>query len=134
MVYHKGPSNHREASHMKMRQVQNIEQSRYSRAEAWAADKLDSTGLKWTRQSIRGWRVFDFWNHRLGIAVEIDGKEHDPIKDARNDANNWKVSRIVVIRVKNFDEDDMDKALKEIAESKTWNERREEAGMKLITT
>jgi very-short-patch-repair endonuclease len=130
--YHKGPSNKEEAAHMLMRKRQNIEQSKYSKAEAWAYKALQQTGYRWTSQAIWGWRVFDFWNHILGIAIEIDGPEHNEDNDRKRDARNWNVSRILVIRVKNFDEEGMKKATQRIATSTTWNERREQAGLKPI--
>lgn len=132
--YANGPYTAEHAAHMKMRQEQNKKQCLSSKAEDWALKHLETTGYTWTRQAVWGWRVFDFWNHKLGIAVEIDGPEHDAIYEQKRDARNWKVSRINIIRVRNFDEDDMQIALREITESKTWNERRAEAGLSLIRT
>lgn len=132
--YSSSPYTHEHAQHMKMRQTQNVVRSVSSKAEDWALSYLEKTEYKWTRQAIWGWRVFDFWNHQLGIAVEIDGPEHDSDYDSKRDAKNWKTSRIVVLRVKNFDEHDMQLALEAISNSDSWNERRELAGLSLITT
>ncbi len=51
-------------------------------AEVWAHPFLKQTRLKWTRQSVWGYRIFDFWCHEKGIAVEIDGLTHDKDYDA----------------------------------------------------
>ena len=121
-----------QAAHMRMRKQQNIAQSKYSKAESWAEEQLKTTGYKWTRQATWGWRVFDFWNHVLGIAVEIDGIEHDKGNDSARDAKNWKTSRILVIRVNNFDDVGMAKALETIKTAQTWNERRTQAKLKPV--
>lgn len=130
----KSPSSKEQAAHMAMRKVQNIDQSRHSKAEEWMYEKLKHTGHKWSRQAVWGWRVYDFWCHELGIAVEVDGPEHDISYDAKRDAYNWKRSRIIVLRVNNFDEDDARKTLKAIATAQKWNERREAAGLSIIRT
>lgn len=134
MKWSKSPANSKQAAHMAMRKKQNIIQSRNSRAEDWMYKKLLTTGYKWGRQAVWGWRVFDFWCHQLGIAVEVDGAEHNREYDAERDAYNWKKSRIIVLRVDNFNENDAAKVLGKIAKSQTWNERREEAGLSRIRT
>jgi len=92
--------------------------------ELWMKAKLDTTGLQWTRQAQWGWRLFDFWCHELGIAVEVDGPEHDQAKDAKRDAYNLKRSGILVLRVRNQNEGDAAKALADIQAACTWQERR----------
>lgn len=119
-------------AHMKMRQRQNIEQSRHSSAETWMAAKLKTTGMKWTRQAQSGVRVFDFWNHVLGIAVEVDGPEHDEAREKARDYMAYQARGIVVLRVKNFDEVGADLVLRAIAVSDTWNVRRATLGLKAI--
>ena len=126
------PYNADHHAHMRMRKQQNLILSRYSKAESWAETRLKLTKYKWTRQAIWGWRIFDFWNHTLGIAVEIDGVEHDKGNDLISDTKNWETSRILVIRVNNFDDAGMAKALDTIASSNTWNERRLQAGLKPV--
>ena len=128
----KCPYTAEQAAHMRMRKQQNIVKSRYSKAETWAKAHLQMTNYKWTRQAIRGWRIFDFWNHTLGIAVEIDGTEHDKNHDLIRDTENWETSRILIIRVNNFDDIGMTKALETIKLSQTWNERRLQAGFKPV--
>lgn len=133
MSWHKGPSNHKDAAHMKMRQIQNRKICKYNKAENWMFNKLKTTEMNWTRQAVWGWRVFDFWNKELGIAVEVDGIGHNPEIDKINDAKNWNVSRIRVIRVSNFSESEADLAIETILSSDTWNDRRIASGMKPIT-
>lgn len=37
-------------------------------------------------QALLGNMIVDFWIKRKGLVIEIDGPEHDPIKDFRRDA------------------------------------------------
>jgi len=126
------PWNAEQAAHMKMRQKQNLEISLRNPNEHWMADKLSQTNVKWSRQSQRGFRIFDFWCHTLGIAVEVDGPEHNKRYDAFRDSENLRVSGIVVLRVRNRNERDAKKALDFISRAETWNERRARMGLKLI--
>jgi very-short-patch-repair endonuclease len=117
---------------MRKRKAQNLVNCESSTAESTVFNALQQTNYKWSRQATWGWRIFDFWNHTLGIAVEVDGPEHDSIHDAENDAKNWKTSRIKVLRIRNYNSEDLQKVLDEINKSDTWNKRRTEAGLKLI--
>lgn len=130
----KHPSKKEHHAHMKMRQRQNLANCKKSSAEQWMLAKLEQTGHRWRRQAQWGWRLFDFWNHKLGVAVEVDGPEHDKVLDEERDRNNWETSRILVVRVRNFNEDDAANALEEIANAGTWNDRRVAAGLKPIRT
>src|SRR5262249_18630847 len=84
---------------MRVRQRQNLQ--RRSKAELWMAQHLKKTGIKWKRQAIWGRRIFDFWSHALGIAIEVDGPEHRKKIDEYRDAYNLHRSGIIIIRVKN---------------------------------
>lgn len=117
--------------YMKDRQNQNLESCINSKAESWANSRLKETGIKWNRQAQWGYRLFDFWNDKLGIAVEVDGKEHNPNYDKYRDDYNFKRSAILVLRVRNFNDQDMDSAISLINTSDTWIERRIQ--MKLLT-
>lgn len=119
------PKNKEEHAYMKMMQAKNKKSSRRSKAESWMKDKLASTGKKWSRQAQWGYRLFDFWNHELGIAVEVDGPEHDKEYDAFRDRHNLKRSGILVLRVRNFNEKDAEVAITTINEASSWKERRE---------
>jgi len=92
-------------------------------------DKLKATGLKWTRQAQSGVRLFDFWNHRLGIAVEVDGLEHDACVDSARDYAVMKNRSVLVLRVRNFNEGDAAEAIRAIELSESWNARRRAAGL-----
>lgn len=96
--------------------------------------KLSLTGRKWTRQAMWGYRLFDFWCHELGIAVEVDGPEHNQEYDVARDRYNYFRSGILVLRVRNFNEADADKAIKAIESSEAWKTRKEKLkpGKKLL--
>ena len=111
-----------QAEYMRERQKQN--KNKIVKAELWAKQKLETTGQKWNTQTIWGCRLFDFWCHRLGIAVEIDGLTHDKNYDAARDQYNFYRSGIIVLRVPNYDETAMDAALEAIAVADTWEVRK----------
>jgi very-short-patch-repair endonuclease len=113
-----------------MRQAQNLEACKDNRAENWMAEKLSATGLKWRRQAMWGFRLFDFWNAELGIAVEVDGPRwHDPDKDALIDLAHWQRSAIIVLRVPPFDPQRTASIIRQIAEAEPWLVRRERMGL-----
>mgnify|MGYP000937170663 CR=1 FL=1 len=128
------PTTKEESDHMAIRQKQNRESCKLSAAEEWMKVRLRGTGMKWKRQSRWGIRLFDFWNSEKGIAVEVDGPEHDPIRDKAKDRVDFLVSGILVLRVKNFDELDAQIAISRIMTSQSWNSRRSGMGLKPLTT
>jgi very-short-patch-repair endonuclease len=128
------PTTHEENDHMLSRQLENRLASKKNLAENWMYEKLKQTPYKWTRQAMWGVRLFDFWSYKIGIAVEVDGKEHDAKRDYGRDMVDYQVSGIKVLRVRNFNELDAKIALKEINRSETWNDRRQKLGLKLIRT
>ena len=115
--------NSSQSDYMKKRQRQN--QSRLVQAEVWANEQLEKTGKKWSRQSLWGCRIFDFWCAELGIAVEIDGIEHDANYDAARDLYNYYRSGIIVCRVRNYNQLDMDAALQTIKTADSWKGRKQ---------
>ena len=123
------PTTGPEHAHMRRRQIENRERAERSRAERWMFVKLATTGHRWTRQAQSGLRLFDFWNHQLGIAVEVDGPEHDPERERKRDYAVRQQRAILVLRVRNFNEDDARKALRTIATIDTWNIRRRAIGL-----
>src|SRR5690349_15405912 len=123
-----GRSSH---AHMKMRQSQNRVGCRDNAAELWAKDILEMrTDLKWTRQAIWGFRLYDFWCGTLGCAVEIDGKDHKKRRkdDEHSDEYHFRRSAIVVLRVPNFDGQALNVVLDHIHGLKPWNQRRSQVG------
>lgn len=128
----KWPTNADQHAYMKMRQDQNLLECQSNPNEAWMLRKLETTGWKWKRQAQWGYRLFDFWNAYLGIAVEVDGLTHDKVYDGVRDDYNWERSGILVLRVRNRDEADAEKALETIQGACDWNERRASLGLKPV--
>ena len=64
-------------AHMQARQADRMAKP-MTKAEKWFYEGyLKDTGYKWKRERRWGFRLFDFWNARVGIAIEVDGPEHD---------------------------------------------------------
>jgi very-short-patch-repair endonuclease len=122
------------SDHMAMRQAENRKICKTNRNENWMLEKLTETGRKWTRQARWGFRLFDFWNHDLGVAVEVDGPEHDQDRDAYIDAHFMKKSGILTIRVKNRDEAGARAAIEAISKAMSWNARRASLGLKPVNS
>lgn len=76
--------------------------------------------------------MYDFWCHKLGVAVEIDGPEHDIERDNLRDIADDERSCILVFRVRNFNEDDAEYVIRRIGGTLWWNSRRELMGKKPI--
>ena len=123
-VFLKWPTNSEQHAYMRDRQSQNRERAANNPNEKWMAEKLSSSGLKWTPQAQWGYRIFDFWCANKGVAIEVDGPEHDAEFDAFRDAYNFKRSGIVVLRVRNRNETDAAAALDQVRLAITWKERR----------
>jgi hypothetical protein len=63
------------------------------------------------------------------MAVEVDGLEHRPDYDQYRDEYIFRRSGIVVIRVRNRNEEDASRALSLIARSVGWQERKVDLGI-----
>ncbi len=118
------PTNQAQHAYMKMRQVQN--RGKRNANEEWVAAEL---GVGWTRQAIWGYRIFDFWNDTLGVAIEVDGSSHDREWDAASDARHAKRSAIIVFRIPNGDQDALDAVLEQLKTIEPWLERRRKRGL-----
>jgi very-short-patch-repair endonuclease len=96
-----------------------------NRAENWMRDKLITTKSsdKWIRQKDKYFRIFDFYNSILGIAVEVDGDTHNPIVDNYRDTYAYYRHSILVLRVPNFDEKISSSVIRMINKALTWQER-----------
>ena len=114
---------------MRGRQAQNKARAARNHNEQWMAEKLATTGLQWTTQAQWGYRLFDFWSAEKGIAIEVDGPEHDTDVDAYRDRYNFERSGIEVIRVRNRNEADAIIALDLISSAESWQERRKRLGI-----
>jgi len=123
------PTNADQAAYMRGRQEQNRRRTTSNACENWMAAKLKATGKRFSRQTSWGYRVFDFWCAELGVAVEVDGPEHDAAYDQYRDDYNYRRSGILVLRVRNWNEGDAAEALARIAGSMTWKERRDALGL-----
>jgi len=118
-----------EHAYMKGRQEMNRRAALRNQNENWFADKLKTNKHKWSRQAQWGYRLFDFWCHELGIAVEVDGPEHDPGYDGYRDKYNYLRSGIIVLHVRNRNEADAKLALEFIAKAEDWSSRRRLLGL-----
>lgn len=127
------PTNKRQADYMLGRQKQNQLRASRNPNELWLFDHLKTTGHRWSSQARWGYRIFDFWCHDLGIAVESDGPEHRPDYDAYRDDYNLRRSGILVVRVRNKNEGDLAEALKVISTACTWEQRKITLGIKANT-
>lgn len=122
------PTNTERHSYMRMRTEQNRARG-LTKAELWMQRHLLETGHTWKPQAMWGYRIFDFWCHRLGTAVEVDGKEHIKDYDKYRDEYNFRRSGIVVLRVRNFHDADKDSALVKIAALGDWRSRKKSLGI-----
>ena len=88
-----------------MRAWENRRQIGSIKAEQHAANSLKkNSSLRWERQAVLEGRIFDFYSHEVGAAIEIDGYVHDTPeqseKDRRSDALFLKKHDIRVFRVR----------------------------------
>lgn len=119
--------------YMRDRQDKNIERALENRNENWLAKHFADTGHKWTREAVWGYQIFDFWCHKLGIAIESDGPEHRPDYDAYRDEYNLRRSGVLVVRIRNMNESDLKVVLQEIAAAESWAMRWERLGLNVHT-
>lgn len=120
--------------YMRMRKAEQMEKSLRNPNESWMLEKLSGTGLNWSRNATWGYRLFDFWCNEIGVAVEVDGPEHNPEYDDYRDTYNFRRSGVVVLRVRNRNEKDAAKALRFIDISETWLDRRATLGIPTKST
>jgi very-short-patch-repair endonuclease len=87
------------------------------------------SGSKPYRQSMWGYRIFDFWWFYKGAAVELDGPEHNAAWDEERDRYNFARSAILVYRVQNGDMERLEAVAKEIKDLAPWKDRRPVVGL-----
>lgn len=127
------PTTKEESDYMRMRRDQNLKRAAWLKAENEFMQKfLIPTGIKFSRQAQWGYRLFDFWVHDKGVAIEIDGPEHNRGYDAHRDLYNFLRSGIIVLRVRNFHVEDSVAAAKNLVAECSWHDRR--ACLGLLTT
>jgi hypothetical protein len=123
------PTNHDDHVRMKHRQVKS--RANTDPADVWMQRFLiRQTGVKWTPRAQWGYRLFDFWCHRLGVAVELATDDADA--DQESDRAAYDRSAILVVRVRGFNADDAAHAVDIIKQATSWNERRAKCGMARI--
>ncbi len=127
------PSSAKEAAALKDQQRRARIQSRFDPGENWMAAKLDKTGSTWTRKAVIGFRLFDFWCHPLGIAVEIDDDDRDEQASARTDLSEYQDRGILVLHARGGNERDAAAVIEKIAKAEKWNTRRFNLGLKPIS-
>lgn len=125
----KWPINKQDSDYLSVRKAQNIQRAKNNPNENWMRDILKGTNYKWTRQALWGYRIFDFWCAVLGVAVEVDGPEHNPTTDSYRDEYNFRRSGVVVLRVRNHNDADAHKVVVLISRLGSWAERRQELGI-----
>lgn len=124
------PSNREEHAYMLMRKTQNVKRALVNPNENWMWKKLQKTTYKWSRQARYGYRIFDFWCHRLGVAIEVDGPEHNEQWDVYRDEYNFRHSGIIVLHVHNLDEEQADRVIGLIDRLDTWQRRKSRLGLR----
>lgn len=122
----KNITNKEEAEYMNRMKSENLVRSLSNENENWFSRKLDSS---WSRQVIKGYRIFDFWNHSLGCAIEIDGPEHDRDYDNYRDEYNFRRSGVIVLRVRNKNEEDAVEVLEVLKRIGSLQNRKELLGI-----
>lgn len=122
----KWPTCKEQSDYMRQRQQENLQRSLTNCNENWMAQLLKPRRVKehWERQYRWGYRIYDFFSMKLGIAIEVDGPEHDKNYDTFRDVHNFLRSGVVVLRVRNKNEDDAQAVLRFVEVSSTRLERR----------
>lgn len=128
------PTKKEESDYMRERKAQNLARVPFLKAENWFHDDYlrllpKEQRFKFSRQASWGYRLFDFWFATLGVAIEVDGPEHDLSYDAYRDRYNFLRSGIVVLRVPNFNEVAANSVIADLKGECSWQERRGAMGL-----
>lgn len=128
------PTRAEEAAYLRARREQNLQRSLTNQNENWMANRLlvlQCSG-HWRRQYLWGYRIFDFFESSKGIAIEVDGDEHDRSYDSYRDVHNFLRSGIIVLRVRNQCDPDARAAVDAATRMCTWRTRRAALGATLV--
>ena len=119
--------NKEQANYMRRQQNEAKVLSMSNESANWADGILRTSSLQWTRKAIWGCRLFDFWNAKKGVAVELDG----PKPDAGDEENLHARERsgIAVYRLKSFDEAHLRSVMSEAEHLEDWAVRRDRLGI-----
>lgn len=128
------PTRAEEAAYLKARREENLVRSGANPNENWMELRLRELRCagKWRRQHQWGYRIFDFFDNSKGIAIEVDGREHDRTYDSYRDVHNFLRSGIVVLRVRNRNEADATAAAEAANRLCPWRVRRRRLGVTLV--
>lgn len=108
----------------------NLSNSLRNPNENWFAGLLDESCVySFGRQKLWGHCIFDFWCAKIGVVIEIDGKNHNAEKDRIRDEINFNRSGIVTLRVRNMNEEDAEIAIQEANSELIWWQRRQFIGL-----
>lgn len=121
-----GPHDKETAAYMRMRKAQNLARARNNPNECEAFKVLKDAGKTPSRQAVWSWRIFDFWWSFEGVALEMDGAEHDPVWDEIRDRYNFARSGILVYRAVNGDMVRVRKVADAVKGAGAWDDRRPE--------
>lgn len=114
----------------KMRKYQDHNLKNKGEGENWYRNKLKEEGYKFNSQSVWGKRIFDLWNPKLGVVVEVDGYAHNSYIDSLKDKAVFLKSGIVVYRVRPYSEHDLAALLRSLKLEPQWNKRRLAMGLR----
>jgi hypothetical protein len=123
----KWPVNREQMEYMKKLQYEARVLSESNVSDNWADTILATGTLKGTRKAIWGCRLFDFWNGRKGVAIELDLPK--PGAGQEEDRHARERSGIAVYRVKSFDEGHLRLVLSEAESLEDWAVRRDRLGI-----
>ncbi len=98
-----------------------------TKAELWAKDRLRKAKINVSFQKVFDRSIFDFFCFEKGIAIEIDGSSHDPVKDELRDNHHFEMHTIKTLRIPNFDDERMNEIINLIRLSDTWDDRKKSA-------
>jgi very-short-patch-repair endonuclease len=126
----KYPTDKESHAYMRRRQAQNLAACVNNENENRVGRALTELGLKFSRQAIWGFRLYDFWISKYGLAIEVDVPEHDRAYDRYRDEYNFRRSGIVVIRILNNEDCIPDRIKGVIFKIGDWMPRREAFGIK----
>jgi hypothetical protein len=91
------------------------------------ARKLATTRRRWRRRA-----PFQFWQHELGVLVELDRPDHDKSIDAVHERAAFYERGVMVIHVEEFSDKSAAEALRAIRYTEPWNSRRRALGLTTI--
>jgi len=96
--------------------------------------KTEFCHMKFGWQKWLAFRIFDFWSHKYGCVVEVDGATHDPIKDYLRDEAFFRRYAIITLRVRNGHQEDINWLRRVLPRLGTWKTRHRNMGIGIDAT